>query len=173
MARSRTELTSRSHGNSPLRQFQTEAILTGRKLMRYILVISFGLFLSTAIIANQDQAELDPYSVRFVDTTLKARSDGMLIAKSQTHLARMGDGVSIALLKILNSDQLKDPQRMKVLLSIIHDGFSQPQSIKNVTDRKPQVTVFFLSHIRNDIPDPQIRRDIDATITFVERQTSQ
>jgi hypothetical protein len=134
-----------------------------------IAILTGTLCLCCGLLAEQPGP--DPYSIELVRTALKTQSEGILIAKVQTHLARMGDGVSIALLKILTEDDLTKPHSVESFLPIIREGFSQPQLITNATDRRPQVTLFLLVHIRSDVPDVRVQGAIEDTIQFVRQKT--
>jgi hypothetical protein len=103
--------------------------------------------------------ENDPYSVKFVQTTMKNRAQGLVIAKSQTHLARIGDGASIALLKVLSDSELSDPRMIEVYLPIIRGAFSEPQFITITVDKKPCVTLFLLKHVQKNSSRPPISPD--------------
>src|SRR5258708_32079851 len=95
--------------------------------MKVSFVILPTLCLAASLLGQVD--ENDPYSVKFVQTTIRNRGQGTVIAKSQTHLARMGDGISIALLKALSDRELSDPHTIEVFLPIIRGAFSEPQLV--------------------------------------------
>ena len=109
----------------------------------------------------------DPYSTQMVSVALANQSKGLMVAKSQTHLARLGDGVGIALLKVLSDHQLSDGETVHTFLPIVRGAFDQPQLIVNDADRTPSVTFFLLRHIRQEIHDSQIQSEIDETMRFV------
>jgi hypothetical protein len=102
---------------------------------------------------------------------LKAQSQGLIIAKINTNVARKGDQVSIAILKILNEGELTDPHAVERFLPVIRDSFSQPQLISLDIDKKPKVTLFLLNFLQRSVPDPQTRREIAETIRFVNEKT--
>jgi hypothetical protein len=136
------------------------------------LLSSLLCLFSTFVVEQSDSTtEADPYSMQLVQMALRTRTEGQIIAKVQTHLSRMGDGVSIALLKILTEDDFREPHRVQEFLPIIREAFSQPQLISNEIDKKPKVTLFLLAHIRQDVPDIQAQHDIDETIQFLRQKT--
>src|SRR5260370_26565391 len=109
------------------------------KLLALLLCATLCSF--PTLFATQSE-ESDPYSIKLVQTALKTRSDGIVIAKVQTHLARMGDRVSVALLKDLSENMLTDPSTVEGFLPIIRDAFSEPRLIATEIDKEPRVTLF-------------------------------
>jgi hypothetical protein len=139
--------------------------------MKLIITILFGMLCLPISTVGQFE-EADPYSVKLVQAALRTRSGGLTIAKVQTHLARMGDAASIALLKIFNEAELEDPHIVEVFLPIIRDSFSQPQLISVDIDKKPMITLFLLKQLKRNIADAQTQGDIDETIKFVHEKTT-
>jgi hypothetical protein len=126
-----------------------------------------------AISLSAQSEDADPYSIRVVKDALAMRSGGQIVIRSwsQKHLSRLGDSVSIALLKILEGSDLKNPEKVRDLLPIVRDSFSQPQFISIEADRKPKVTLFLLDHLRQNIADAQVQREIEQTMEFVKERT--
>jgi hypothetical protein len=105
---------------------------------------------------------------------LAMRSEGrtVIISVTQKQLARLGDGVSVAMLKILDQHELRDAQKVRDILPIIRDSFAEPQFIAVEADRKPKVTVFLLNYLLHNVSDTQVQQEIKETIEFVEKQTA-
>jgi hypothetical protein len=139
--------------------------------MKVSFVILPTLCLAVSLLGQVD--ENDPYSVKFVQTTLRNRAQGLTIAKSQTHLARMGDGASIALLKALSDSELSDPHMIEAYLPIIRGAFSEPQFVTTTIDRKPSVTLFLLKHLQKNASNNQTRQQIGETIQFIKAKTGE
>lgn len=139
--------------------------------MKLLMTILFGILCFPASTIGQSE-EADPYSVKLVQAALRTRSEGLIIAKVQTHLARMGDGVSIALLKIFSEAELEDPQTVQAFLPIIRESFSQPQFISVDTDKKPMVTLFLLKQLKRNITDARTDGYIEETIKFVNEKAA-
>ena len=93
------------------------------------------------------------------------------LASVNKHLQRLGDGISIALLKIMEEQNFTDPKTVEASLSLIRLSFSYPQIISLEADKKPKVTLFLLKHLDQNVFDSQTKRDIQETIQYVERQT--
>jgi hypothetical protein len=139
--------------------------------MKLVITILVGMLCFPASTIGQSE-EADPYSVKLVQAALKTRSGGLIIAKVQTHLARMGDGVSIALVKIFTEAELEDPQTVEAFLPIIRESFSQPQFISVDIDKKPMVTLFLLKQLKRNITSAQTDGDIEETIKFVNEKAA-
>jgi len=135
-----------------------------------LLVMACSSF-SSSLSPSQTE-ESDPYSVHLLQVAMKTSSEGLFIAKVQTHLARMGDKVSIALLEDLSESELLDPNKVEEYLPIIQQSFSQPQFIEVEIDKQPKVTMFLLKYVRRGILDSRVQQDIDNAIRFVEEKTS-
>jgi hypothetical protein len=134
-----------------------------RTILRVILV-----FVSLTV-AGYGQSMNDPYSLNLVSTELNANSGGRRIVRSwaQKRLVLLGDGVSVALLKILDDSDLKNPEKVRDLLPIIRDAFSRPESIAIEADRKPRVTLFLLNYIRQNISDSEAQSEVQKTMDFI------
>jgi hypothetical protein len=136
--------------------------------MRSLLVACFGILALTASLAGQSD-DATAYSINTVKFALQMRSGGqrVIFTPTQRALVRLGDGVSIALLKLLNDQDLTNPETVKSFLSIIRDAFDQPQNIAIDVDRQPRVTLFLLNYLRLNVSDSEALRDIQQTIDFV------
>ena len=134
-------------------------------------VLLFGILFLVGTVAGGQSEESDHYSLRVVQAILRLRSGGQkfIFSQNQKSLARLGDGVSIAILKLLDEQDLKNPQVIRDFLPIIQQGFSQPELISLEADRKPSVTLFLLNFLRHNVVDPQTQRDIQQTVEVVER----
>jgi hypothetical protein len=123
--------------------------------------------------AGGQLGDTDPYSLNVVKFELQMRLGGQKVIHgfSQKSLFRLGDGVAVALLKILDQEALMDPQTVKGFLPIVKDSFSQPKLISIEADKTPRVTLFLLDHIRRNIADVQVRQDLQQTMEFVKEMT--
>lgn len=142
-------------------------------MIKAALRLVTALLLLAASVYGQSMA--DPYSLNLVSSELKMNSAGPRVVRSwaQKRLVLLGDGVSVALLKLLDDSDFRNPQKVRDLLPIIRDAFSQPNSIAIEADKKPAVTIFLLNYIRVNISDPQAQSDIRRTIDFVEKGTEE
>jgi hypothetical protein len=135
-----------------------------------ILVLGTTLF----VLLSSAQEERDPYSMSLVRFELQMRSGGTtaIHSFSQKQLVRLGDAVSVALIKILDDHEMLDTKNLRVVLPMIRDAFSQPASITIDANRKAQVTLLLLDHIRQGVNDSQTLADVEGTATFVREHTT-
>lgn len=122
----------------------------------------------------QSEGADDPYFIGIVGFELKMNSGGrrMTHSWSQKRLVQLGDGVSVALLKILSPDDLRNPERVREFVPIIQACFAQPSAISLEANRDPRVTLFLLDHLRQDIDDPEVRELIRQTEELVRQKTA-
>jgi hypothetical protein len=123
---------------------------------------------------GDESDKTDPYSLQTVGFELRIRSGGLYVVHSwtQKRLARLGDAVGIALLKILSTQDMQSLQTVKGLLPIVRDAFAQPDFISVESDKNPKVTLFLLDYLRHKVSDAQTLRDTEETIAFVKEKTS-
>jgi hypothetical protein len=98
---------------------------------------------------------------------LKGITDG----STERNINRLGDKVSIAILKMFGERELQDPQRIRNILPIIRKAFTYPKLISVAEDRKPKVTLFFLSRLQTDTKDAGLKKDISQLIDFIKQKT--
>jgi hypothetical protein len=112
----------------------------------------------------------DAYSLALVRMELQMRSGGrrVLHGFSQKRLARLGDGVSIGILKLLDDEVLSKPQTVRDFLPIIRDAFASPEFISIETDKTPRVTLFLLDFLGEKVTDAQTKQQIEETVDFVK-----
>jgi hypothetical protein len=101
---------------------------------------------------------------------MEMRSGGRRVIHgfSQKYLARLGDGVSIAILKLLDKDALSKPETVRDFLPIIRDAFAFPELISIETDKTPRVTLFLLDYLGGKVTDLETTRQIHETVEFVK-----
>lgn len=121
--------------------------------MRISLIVWLVAVSFVPLLNAQTEGADDPYSLGMVSFELKMNSGGRRVVHSwsQKRLARLGDGVSIALLKILGPDELKE--RVTDYMPIIRASFAEPESISLETNKDPKVTLFLLGCLRQSIGD--------------------
>lgn len=116
----------------------------------------------------------DPYSLQFVrnnlDTALKM--PGASLGSVTKDFQRLGDGVSIALIKILSQTDLKDPRTVRAFLPLIRQSFSYLPIVSVPANREPRVTSLLLEYLRQNVDDAESQREIDTTAQYVVHQSS-
>ena len=116
----------------------------------------------------------DPYSITFVQNNLQivTTNPGLRISLAVKDLQRLGDGVSIALLKIVDEKDLSNTKTVEACLQLIQDSFSYPPIISVGVNRDPKVTMFLLNYLERNVSDMQMQRNIQETIQYVKQQAS-
>jgi hypothetical protein len=90
----------------------------------------------------------------------------------QKGLARLGDRAAIAVLKILEPAELRDPGRIKASLQIVRQAFAQPQLIDSQFDKEPKVILFLLQYMKTARLDTSTQAEIGQTEEFVKQNTT-
>jgi hypothetical protein len=142
--------------------------------MRAFLV-AFSVLVVTLMVSLDANAEgTDRYSISLVKHALLMRADGQRVVQSWSvkNISRLGDGVSIALLKILDERELLNPTTIAQFLPIIRDSFSQPGLIAFAVDKQPNVTLFLLDFLKQKTTDSQALAEIVKTVEFVKEKTA-
>lgn len=112
------------------------------------------------------------YSVIEVKELLKQPS-GFSSSFSEKQVNRLGDRISIALMKIYSQDDLKDPRNIKRYLPLITDAFRFPQLVA-AEDREPRITLVLLEFLQGQVRDKTLQAEILKTKkTVVEEATLQ
>jgi hypothetical protein len=140
--------------------------------MRIYFVISCVLLTFFSGIAGRNIAAQndETYDVPLIRGLLQ-HPEGLGLSFYEKRLNRLGDRVSIALLKILEEEELDDPQKVKIFLPLIRTSFSFPSLILISEDRKPKVTLFFLKHLEGKTQDSKVKAEISQLIKFVKDKT--
>lgn len=141
--------------------------------MRNCIRIFSVLLICAVPTCGQGQSD-DPYELKFVQANLHNAStrSGVDISAIAKNFQRLGDGVSIALIKILDERDLMNPQTVNDFLPLIRQSFSYPSIISIETNKQPKVTLFLLKHLQANMPDVRVRAEVQRTIEFVRQKTS-
>jgi hypothetical protein len=123
---------------------------------------------------DRRREEPDLYCLAVVRFVLRLNSGGRKVIRSHDlkRLARLGDGVAVALIKLLNENELPNTDTVKACLTLINMAFSVPNGITAEEDKNPKVTLFLLNYLYEKVSDPQLREQIQQTIQYVRQQTS-
>jgi hypothetical protein len=123
------------------------------------------------VIPNFGGTDEDSYSAREVAEVLKMPS-GFSSGISEKIVERLGDRVSIALLKIYTEDELTDANTFRRFLPLIEDAFRFRDLISIPEDRRPRVTVIFLEFLQMRTANAALKSDIMKTEGVVRSLTS-
>ena len=135
------------------------------KVRILILICLIGALLPLP--ARGQSEEADQYSISLVQRALKLHQQGARVSFVEKRIPRLGDQVSIALMKIFTDRELSDPKTLELILPLVREAFSQPQFISVDIDRRPSVTLFFLKYLHQTVPDLKAQDDIAQTVRFV------
>ena len=140
-----------------------------------ILVGELSLLAVAAIIGGDGPPSVgetdDPYRLSTVKHILEFFPKKMFLSVAMKRVTWLGDGVSIALLKLLTPENLVDPNIISDFLPIIRDSFSNVGAIERDSDKKPRITSFLLTTIEGKVTDSELAGEIRRTIQFVKDQT--
>ncbi|HEY3128882.1 MAG TPA: hypothetical protein VGL91_05450 [Acidobacteriota bacterium] len=139
--------------------------------MSFVVVVTQIVFaLSLCSFGGEMQQNDDYYAINLVDNLLRQSGD-FNVSATEKQLNRLGDRVSIALLKILDEKALSDPRKLRRILPLIRGAFVRPEIVPIREDRKPKITLFLLRHL-GKVSDPAIQEQIIQTTQFVKDQTA-
>ena len=134
--------------------------------MKFVIAILL-LSLLAQTCSGGSQEEGEPYSIEIVRIELQMRSRGIFHGWSTRNLTSLGDRVSIALIKILNQQELMNPETIENYLPMIRDSFSHPENMSLESDRQPNVTALLLDHLLQNVSVAQTRIHIQQASDFV------
>jgi hypothetical protein len=140
-----------------------------------ILILICCLFLTASFALAQNKTEEpggDAYSIRLIHDAVKNPNFALGLSFTEKHINRLGDGVSVALLKIYDSDELKNPQNIENYLPLVEAAFVAPHIITIAENKKPKVTMFLLKFLQKEVTDSELKVKISNTIKYIEKQTS-
>jgi hypothetical protein len=136
--------------------------------MRIYLIIFFLVLL---VFNGSAQVSDDSYSIHLVENVLQHPAQlGAGFTEKQVN--RLGDRVSIALLKILDEQDLKRPQQVRKILPLIHNAFVAPQIIAIAEDKKPAVTLLLLKYLETNVQDGDVKKEITQLMSFIREKTA-
>ena len=119
--------------------------------------------------ASSDEDTCD--YVRVVRVIMEERKLGFSSGISEKLNARLGDNVSVALLKMYDEHELTNPQNIRLFLPIIRASFPTQVEFESCR-RDPKVTVFFLRWLQGDVRDTRSKHEIAQTLAAVMKASS-
>jgi hypothetical protein len=142
--------------------------------MRFIIIICSALLLFSSVFAQDKVDGQDQYteSIRLVKRDIESRELGFSLSVIGKRIPRLGDGVSIALLKIYKGDALEIPENIRNYLPTVRAAFTAPKLIRLSENRTPEVTIFLLTYLERRVEDESLKAQISDVIKFVKKQTS-
>ena len=137
----------------------------------FLIPCVLGIILSSAMTQTAAAQNDETYDIPLIKGLLQ-HPEGLGWSLYDKQLDRLGDRVSIALLKALGEEELKNPQKIRTSLLLIRKSFSFPTLISITEDKKPKVTLFLLKHWEGEAKDPELKGEISELINFVKDKTA-
>jgi len=102
------------------------------------------------------QARTDPYSLSFVKSAFESFGGKQGVFGAQIHqfnnnspgLPQLGDGVSIAALKLYGLDELVIPEKMRTYFMLVIFSFSDRKRVLEKSDEDPRITSLVLDYLQ-------------------------
>src|SRR5437667_3267686 len=137
------------------------------------------LFLSLVITALALRAQntsncaddVDTNDIALINSELQMQ-EGMFSSTRAKGLPRMGDRVSITLLRTMETKDVRDPEKSSRILGLIHDAFSSPKLITTQAAQHPKVTLLLLDYMSEKLQDPKQIEAISNTRNFVKQKAA-
>jgi hypothetical protein len=137
--------------------------------MRTLLCVC--LLIGSCITLDGQQPQADPYSLAEVRNAIDGLSVGIIFGGDAKLIPRLGDRCSIAILKVVNRNDLTDSKKVAVIVQLIHNSFALPENITADEDRDSRVSLFLLEYLLEKVGDTKVQQQIRQTIEFVKEQT--
>lgn len=148
--------------------------------MRAAVVCSFVLVTFALLVQGQGSeipscraflaASGEKYGVGNVRSFLDLAIRGAGLSFADQGVQNLGDGATVAFLKIVPPGDLRKPEFIKAYLRLARTAFSSPELTMCSEDRSPEVTLFLLDYLREKVTDKELQGQIDSTRGYVLRQ---
>jgi len=140
-----------------------------------LIAASLCIFQEPFAVTNS-APESDHYFVAFVREALdfyrnpehvpQSSMEARKYTNGSPSLLQLGDGVSIAALKIYDRSELVKPENAHAYLTAVRNAFSGRNSVLEKSDLDPKVTLFVLDYLREqEVSEP----DIEKRISYLTR----
>jgi hypothetical protein len=137
-----------------------------------LLSIWFSPVFAQAQIDESTRRDNEAYSLYDVKQLLKM-PPGFSSGASEKVNNRLGDRIGVALIRIFDEKQLADPATVRSYLPLIRSAFQIPRLISIPSDRKPNVTIFLLTWLEQQVKDPSLKHDVAALAREIKEKTSE
>jgi len=87
-------------------------------------------------------------ALQFLKNPEKKPQNSIEAKKYINPLLRLGDGVSIAVLKIYDRNELIEPENAGSYLTAVRNAFSDQRTVSEKSDREPRITLFVLDYLQ-------------------------
>jgi len=135
-------------------------------LIFFLITIACGVAENCSAQGYPTQSGED-YDVPLVKRALGEQAQGASFSFTNKYLTRLGDRVSVALLKILEEKDFQNSRQLRAALKVMRQSFSSLDLVVVPEDQKPKVTLFFLNRMERETNDPKLRQEISSLIRFI------
>jgi hypothetical protein len=109
---------------------------------------------------HQQPYREDPYGMEGVKSLVQM--NGISIGPFETFNHTLGDRVSVALLKLYPVQDLLKPEMIRAYLPVIKAAFEEPSRIRYREDLRPDITLFLLRFLENNLKDALLKKQVGA-----------
>ena len=136
--------------------------------MRKLFMISCAALIIFTCSSSECLAQKnEDYDIPLIKRALREQGLGVSFSFTEKLLNRLGDRVTIALLKTVDNQDLRNPEKLRQILRLVRQSFSSSHLIAVAEDKKPKVTLFFLTCLERETEDPRLRAEISELIKFI------
>jgi hypothetical protein len=135
------------------------------------VTVGVSLLIGTSGASNAlGQISTDPYSLSFVKSAFETFGNQQGVWGAQIHqfnnnspaLPQLGDGVSIAALKLYGLDELLVPEKTRTYLALVVFSFSDRNRVLEKSDREPRITSLVLDYLQEKkLSEPHTEKAIE------------
>ena len=139
-----------------------------------------ALFVSAFSLGIHEQApppcfgtQPDLYPVNQVRGVFETSGTQLGISWIEKRIWPLGDGVSVAVMKIMDSNKLTEPGNCMVYLRLVRVAFFLPRAIARDENKDPNVTLFLLAYLKEkESQNTALEKEIESTELYVRDQTA-
>lgn len=132
--------------------------------MRAFLLI---LIMSFSVNVAMSQSDVPKGKTRLVKALIESRKAGFEISYYSKQNLRLGDSLSVALMKIFTQEEMLLKENVSICLSIIEKSFYDLEAIEKQKDRIPLKTIWLLEKLSGKAKDAESKDLINKTLNKV------
>ena len=116
-------------------------------------------------------ALVEPSSVTAVRGALELGKNGLFVGNYEKILPLLGDTASVAIIKLVDQNDLLKPEILRAALYVLKSAFSAPNLISRDIDKEPKVALFLLAYLHENEANQELKKLIEETEKFVKAST--
>jgi hypothetical protein len=122
--------------------------------------------------SNDSLNSADPYCYACMVSPFRACHYGVGFPHLFDKISEMGDGVSIAIAKQHDLEELATPENTRAYLCLVRIAFSDRDGISQNEDRNPNITMLLLNYLQTkQSHDVKLEKDIEDMKKYVDART--